>query len=68
MYIPSLTPRATLEEIYYFSALAFHRQDKDPGIIARHELLIECLRATGVKVGWVDSRRKTYIAMAVKEL
>jgi uncharacterized LabA/DUF88 family protein len=50
MYLPSLTPRATLEEIYYFSAFAFHRQDKDPGIIARHELFIECLKATGVKV------------------
>jgi len=49
-YIPHITPRATLEQVYYFSAFAYHRQRKDPSLIHRHELLIECLKATGVNV------------------
>ena len=38
---------AKLECIYYFSALAYHLND--PGVIARHETYIKCLKATGVK-------------------
>lgn len=49
-YLPHITPRAILEEIYYFSAFAYHRQDKDPRIIERHKRFIECLTATGVVV------------------
>lgn len=49
-YLPHITPRATLEEVYYFSAFAYHRQNRDPRIIQRHKLLIECLKATGVTV------------------
>jgi hypothetical protein len=49
-YIPHITPRASLEQIYYFTAFAYHRQKNDPHIIQRHKLLIECLTATGVNV------------------
>jgi uncharacterized LabA/DUF88 family protein len=35
-----------LESIYYFSALATHLND--PGKIARHQVYITCLKATGI--------------------
>lgn len=40
---------ASLQEIYYFSALATHRDLHKPGVTMRHLLYLECLRATGVK-------------------
>jgi uncharacterized LabA/DUF88 family protein len=49
-YIRNITPRATLEQIYYFSAFAYHRQRNDPQVIRHHKFLIECLKATGVNV------------------
>lgn len=39
--------KATLGEIFYFSAYAYHLND--PGVIARHEAYVKCLRSTGVK-------------------
>jgi len=38
---------ATLESIYYFTALAYHLGK--PDIVQRHETYIRCLRETGVK-------------------
>ncbi len=37
---------ARLEHIYYFSAFAFHLNDRD--VIRRHQNYIKCLEATGV--------------------
>jgi uncharacterized LabA/DUF88 family protein len=39
--------QAKLQEIYYFSAFAFHLNN--PDIILRHETFIRCMRATGVQ-------------------
>ena len=36
------------EESYYYSALAHHI--KDPNTVSRHQMLIDCLKSTGVKV------------------
>ena len=36
-----------LEQIYYFSAYAYHLQD--PGVIQRHMDYIECLKSTGIE-------------------
>jgi uncharacterized LabA/DUF88 family protein len=38
---------ADLEEIYYFSAYAFHL--KDSGVITRHQTYIKCLEDTGIQ-------------------
>lgn len=47
-YLPVIGSGATLEKIYYFSALAHHIDVRKPGVTARHRLYIECLQATGV--------------------
>ena len=46
-YLYLIGKDATIESIYYFSALAYHLND--PDVISRHETYIKCLRETGVK-------------------
>lgn len=46
-YLNLIGNGATIESIYYFSALAYHL--KDPDVISRHESYIKCLRETGVE-------------------
>ncbi len=48
--LPVIGRTATLERIYYFSALADHRDHYRPGSTARHQLYIEALKSTGVRV------------------
>ena len=48
---------ATIESVYYFSALAHHLND--PSVIARHETYIKCLRETGVEEQLGRFKRKT---------
>lgn len=45
-YLHLIGKEATIESIYYFSALAYHLND--PDIITRHETYIKCLRETGI--------------------
>ena len=47
-YLHIIGEDATLEAVYYFSALAYHLHD--PGIISHHEDYIRCLETTGVEV------------------
>jgi uncharacterized LabA/DUF88 family protein len=47
-YLPAIGAGATLQKIYYFSALASHLDAYRPGVTARHRLYLECLQATGV--------------------
>ena len=49
---------AQLKDVYYFSAYATHLKASDPGIVERHERLIECLKDTGVKVEMAKFKRK----------
>jgi len=49
-YLPLLGKNARLEAIYYFSALATHRQTTDPTVIQRHERLLDCFRGCGIHV------------------
>jgi len=46
-YLHLIGKNATIESIYYFSALAYHLND--PDIILRHKTYIKCLIDTGVK-------------------
>jgi len=42
--------KVTLKKVYYFSALAEHREAFDPDVTKRHKDLIKCLEDTGVDV------------------
>jgi len=48
---------ATIESVYYFSALAYHLDD--PDIVARHETYIKCLEETGIKKHLTRFKPKT---------
>jgi uncharacterized LabA/DUF88 family protein len=39
---------AALAEIYYFSALAHHRNAADPRTTERHQAFLDCIKSTGV--------------------
>jgi uncharacterized LabA/DUF88 family protein len=47
-FLPVIGAGATLEKIYYFSALASHLDAYRAGVTARHRLYLECLQATDV--------------------
>jgi uncharacterized LabA/DUF88 family protein len=47
-YLSVIGGGATLEEIYYFTALAHHLDMRKPGVTVRHQRYIECLASTGV--------------------
>jgi uncharacterized LabA/DUF88 family protein len=47
-YLPILGPRARLDAIYDFTALATHLDQRKPGVTLRHRRYIEGLRATSV--------------------
>lgn len=49
-YLPLLGKSATLQDIYYFSALAAHLEPSKPGVTARHETYLRCLRDSGIQV------------------
>jgi uncharacterized LabA/DUF88 family protein len=47
-YLPAVGAQASLQAIYYFSALARHLDYHRPGVTRRHRTYLEALRATGV--------------------
>ena len=49
-YLHLIDKTASLEDIYYFSALAKHLEHKKPDVTARHKKYIRCLEDTGVVV------------------
>jgi len=49
---------ATLERIYYFSALAKHMEPRRPGTLARHRAYLSCLKNGGVEVELSRFKRK----------
>lgn len=49
-YLPHIGRAARPGPVYYFSALARHRQNLDPQVTARHLAYIRCLESTGVTV------------------
>jgi uncharacterized LabA/DUF88 family protein len=49
----------TLEQIYFFSALAKHRNKKDPHTTGRHLVYINALKHSGVTVLLGEFKRKT---------
>lgn len=49
-YLHLLGREATLDRVFYFSALAKHLESSNPQVTARHKVFIECIEATGVVV------------------
>jgi uncharacterized LabA/DUF88 family protein len=59
-YLPSIVGQgATLKSIYYFSALAKHRESIDPGVTKRHRVLLKCLEDTGIVIELSRFKPKT---------
>ena len=56
-YLPHIDKLATIESVYYFSALAHYK--KDPDVIRRHKDYIKCLRDTGISVQLSRFKEKT---------
>jgi len=49
-YLYRFGKEAVLSDIYYFSALAKHRESVDAQVTQRHKLFIQCLKAEGIIV------------------
>ena len=49
-YLFLLGKSASLENIFYFSAIPYYLSDKNPDKIKRHKNYLSCLESTGVKV------------------
>jgi len=47
-YLPSIGGGAKVERIYYFSALATHLEQRQPGVTVRHRAYLDCLQSTGI--------------------
>lgn len=58
-YLHLIDRAARLEEIYYFSAFAKYMRITDPGVLIRHETLIECYESLGIKVVLGRYKRRT---------
>jgi uncharacterized LabA/DUF88 family protein len=58
---------ASLHEIYYFSALAFHRCHLDPDVTKRHKAYIQCLEDTGVITQLNRFKKKTMFCPLCKQ-
>jgi hypothetical protein len=49
---------ATLESVYYFSALARHLEATNPGLVARHETYAAAITGTGVRTQFANFLEK----------
>jgi uncharacterized LabA/DUF88 family protein len=49
-YLAAIGGNAQVEELYYYSAFANHRNARDPGVLKRQKVYINCLEATGLTV------------------
>lgn len=58
-YLHIVGSGATLDRIYYFSALAKHLEAKNPDVTKRHRDLIRCLEDTGINIHLARFKRKT---------
>jgi len=50
---------ASLEGVFYFSALAHHMTTHDPFVVTRHQAFLDCLQDTGVYVGLARFKPKS---------
>ncbi|MFP4476718.1 MAG: NYN domain-containing protein [Desulfatibacillaceae bacterium] len=58
--------KVRLGEVYYFSAYAHHRTAIDPGVVGRHQSLINCLVDTGIHVKMHQFKQKAAVCPSCK--
>jgi hypothetical protein len=58
-YLHVIGNKASIESIYYFSALAYHLQPTSPFKIKNHKLFIKALQSVGVKTQLGRFKKKT---------
>ncbi|MCK9398984.1 MAG: NYN domain-containing protein [Bacteroidales bacterium] len=58
-YLPHISNEATLNSIYYFTALRLHLQSKNPDTILRHKRYIEILKSFGIQIEYGKFKQKT---------
>jgi uncharacterized LabA/DUF88 family protein len=58
-YLHLIGRGATLEKVYYFSALAKHLESSDPDVTRRHRTLLRALENSGVVVELARFKKKT---------
>ncbi|MGV8084405.1 MAG: NYN domain-containing protein [Coriobacteriia bacterium] len=49
-FMSAIGNNTTIGDVYYLSALAYHREQRKPGTVARHQAFINALISTGVKI------------------
>lgn len=47
-FLSAIGNRATLDAVYYLSALAYHKETRRPGTVRRHQTFLDALASTGV--------------------
>jgi uncharacterized LabA/DUF88 family protein len=57
-YLHAIGNNAQTVSLYYFSALAKHLQMSNPGVIARHNCYLDCLKHTNVTVELARFKKK----------
>jgi uncharacterized LabA/DUF88 family protein len=57
-FLSAFGPNNVPGEFYYFSAFAYHKTQRDPMVVARHQAFIDCLRNTGIDVQMARFKRK----------
>lgn len=59
-YLHVLGGGATMEAVFYFSAIAKHLEASKPGLVLRHETYVEALRGSGVHVQLARFKEKDF--------
>lgn len=49
-YLPQIGKQASIEEIYFFTAIRYHVQNKNPDTVKRHEQYLKMLQNTGIEI------------------
>ncbi|MBC7358589.1 MAG: NYN domain-containing protein [Desulfacinum sp.] len=66
-YLSAISKDASLDKVYYFSALAKHLEAFKPDVTARHRLYVKCLKDSGVEVELNRFKRKTILCPYCKK-
>jgi hypothetical protein len=49
-FLSAIGNHATLDAVYYFSALAYHKEARRPGTVKRHQTFLDAIASTGIVV------------------
>jgi uncharacterized LabA/DUF88 family protein len=66
-YLSAIGNNAEIVGIYYFTAIATHLLQYDPGIEKRHQAYIKCLKDTGIEVELARFKKKQILCPHCKQ-